>query len=107
MPTKEKEIDVIIKGGPNEMQLMFSLMRPHDAPYGIDPLKATSVHFTTNLQTPGVSGFSACIESIAREDGSGSSWCLEGYVFDKPLGFARFRGWYTSKTRGGVFTLFN
>jgi len=105
---KENEINVSVIAGPNEMQLMMSLMRAYQGPYGIDIGKATSVHFTTDAQesivATGCGGFSACINGMSREDGSGNRWDLEGYLFDYP-NISGFRGYYDSKTRKGYLTL--
>ncbi|MBU3668915.1 MAG: hypothetical protein FGM57_03025 [Candidatus Taylorbacteria bacterium] len=99
------EIKVSIVAGPSEMQLMMSLVRAFQGPYGIDISKATSVHFTTDGKVPTVTGgFSACINGMSREDGSGNSWNIEGYLFDYP-NITGFKGYYNSKTRKGFLTL--
>ncbi|MEN9912940.1 MAG: hypothetical protein RLY66_348 [Candidatus Parcubacteria bacterium] len=105
MATKQNEVNVSIMAGPGEMQLVMSLTRASHGPYGIDMVKATSVHFTTDLKGSVVTGgFSACVNSVSREDGSGNNWNLEGYVLDYP-NISGFKGYYNSKTRKGHFTL--
>ena len=105
MTTNKNEIKVSIVAGPNEMQLMMSLMRAYKGPYGIDISKATSVYFTTDgKESTMTGGFSACVNGMSRENGSGNSWMLEGYLFDYP-NISGLNGYYNSKTRKGYLTL--
>ena len=104
------DTQVQITAGPSEMQLTTSLMRPSrsQTPYGIDIDKATSVHFTTDFKDKEMSvkipAFSATIIGMEREDGSGNSWNIHGYVLDYSE-FHHFSGYYSTRTRRGFFTL--
>lgn len=43
----------------------------------------------------------AIINGVSREDGSGESWCIEGYVSVKTEDHGRFKGWYRTTDRKG------
>ena len=104
------DIQVLVTGGPNEMQLQASLMRQSRSrnPYGIDIDKATSVQFTVfsekykSLGLPDVPEVTAVINGMIREDGSGTSWILQGYILNSPN--CNFSGYYSSQFRKGHFT---
>ena len=91
-------------GGPNEMQLMMSLMRSCVGPYNIDMDKATCVRFTTDGNNLSVDeGFKACINSLTRDSKSDNGWIIEGCLIDQLN--STFSGFYDSKKRAGVFTM--
>lgn len=105
MTTEKKEIKATIVAGPNELQMMMSLMHPGaDTPFNIDMGRGTSVQFTIEREGLPNIEIHASIQSIQREDGSGHKWNIGGYVFDrKPI--RAFNAYYNSKTRKGVMTL--
>jgi hypothetical protein len=113
MATNNTEIELVIDAGPNEMQLMMSLMRPrpNESHPGINMDVATSVHFTTNLSRDHhISCFSVCIDGMARGFGSDPIWVIEGKVTcfsSNGTGgeFTFFRGHFNSRTRRGGGTL--
>ncbi|MDP3996819.1 MAG: hypothetical protein Q8P86_03970 [bacterium] len=63
-----------------------------------------SVNFT--IQDPGGSRkqVEVVINSISWEDGSGDSWCFEGYCVGRPL-TAKVKGWFRTSDRKGWISI--
>jgi hypothetical protein len=113
MVTNATEIELVIDAGPNDMQLMMSLMRPkpNESHPGIDMDKVTAVHFTTNLSYEhNISCFTVSIDGMARTSSSDPIWEIEGKVTSFSSNgtggeFTFFRGHFNSRTRRGGGTL--
>ena len=54
---------------------------------------------------PVTKSFEVSINSILREDGSGESWCFNGYVvsIDSQKKSMRISGWFRTTDRKGIF----
>ena len=109
MATETKELKMTIyDGGPCVAKMNASLERPAHGSFGEDMSRATAVMFKTQGNTPWGAGFLwACINGMQREDGSGHSWNLEGYIFvDSSSGKTLpFKAYYNSRNRSGKITM--
>jgi hypothetical protein len=87
-----RETDVT--GGPSEQQLMFSLFRPADA--------NNSLHFAVTFTPRDDASITVLINRLEREDGSGRSWNIEGFIICPHGGRSyKMKGYYSSRKRTG------
>jgi hypothetical protein len=86
-----RETDVT--GGPSEQQMMFSLFRPADG--------NGSLHFAVTFTPRGGGSVTVLVNRLEREDGSGRSWNIEGFLIDEKGRWLSMKGYYSSKKRIG------
>lgn len=100
-------VEADVTAGPNELQLMTSLMRPSQgAVRGVNMRHATAVIFTIDWDDQKNPRILATIESLTREDNSGHNWIVTGYSVEGAFGnFKKFEGFYNSKKRTGRLKL--
>lgn len=81
-----------IEDGPSKWDLMLGLF---------DNLSnGRTVRFNLDREAgPGTSYIAVCLNAVSREDGSGNSFCFEGYIPNKFGGHVK--GWMTTTKRKG------
>lgn len=91
-----------IQNGPSKLDLMLSLFDGSNA-----QRTRRSVQFTTVYIAAGVWYVEAVVDLVSREDGSGESWILDGYITRigcpdfQPVSHVPFHAYYRTDRRHG------
>jgi hypothetical protein len=80
-----------VEGGSNEVKT-----QSFTGPNAVSNMLAAMDKLPTVVETD--------ITSVEREDGSGESWNIEGYI-NTPKGYRRFKAYFDTRSRKGTLTL--